>query len=67
MRRLPDNVFASLEEAAEALGWTEERLALATTKAASPRPERITERDRERARVLADQLRQTREALGSVA
>jgi hypothetical protein len=66
MDRLPDGVFASLDEVAEALGWSEVQLEEAKARASEPRPERITARDRERARVLSEQLRRTREALDAV-
>lgn len=66
MDRLPGGVFASLDEAAEALGWSKVELEEAKARASEPRPERITDRDRKRARVLSEQVRRTREALDAV-
>ncbi len=66
MDRLPQGVFASLEEVAEALGWSTAQLEEAKANASEPHAERVTARDRERARVLYEQLLRTREALDAV-
>jgi hypothetical protein len=65
MDRLPEGYYRTLDEAAEALGWSSERLAEAKARAAVPRPSRITERDRVRAQVASDALRRTAEALNA--
>jgi hypothetical protein len=64
--KLPKGFYRTLDEAAEALGWSSERLAEAKARAAVPRPSRIIERDRVRAQVASDALRRTAEALDAL-
>ena len=53
----------SLEELAERLGWSPERLAEARARAAEERRSNISEQDRARAKALSESLDRTRQAL----
>jgi hypothetical protein len=53
----------TLEELAERLGWSPERLAAAQANASKPRPSNISARDRARAEALSESIDQTRQAL----
>jgi hypothetical protein len=53
----------TLEQIAERLGWSDERLAEARARAAETRPSNVSESDRARAEALSDSVNQTRQAL----
>lgn len=53
----------SLEQIAERLGWSAERLQQARDRAAKPRPSNVTDRDSARAEALSEALKQTASAL----
>ena len=53
----------SLEQLAERLGWTPERLAEARARGAEERESNISEQDRARAEALSESLERTRQAL----
>lgn len=53
----------TLEQIAERLGWTAERLAEARARELEPSPLNITERDRARAQVLSNAIKRTRREL----
>ena len=53
----------TLEQIAERLGWSAERLAEARASFAEPRPSNISDRDRARAKALSESVSQTRQAL----
>jgi hypothetical protein len=52
----------TLEQIAERLGWSPERLAEAQHRAAEARPSRITERDRARAQAMSTSMARTHRA-----
>lgn len=56
-------LFKTLEEVAEELGWSPERLQEARDRCAEPRPLNITDRDRARAQALSKALEYTEKAL----
>lgn len=53
----------SLEQLAERLGWSPERLAEARARAAEERRSNISDQDQARAEALSESLDRTREAL----
>lgn len=53
----------TLEEIAERLGWSPERLEEARTQLAEPRPSNISDRDLARAKALSESISKTRQAL----
>lgn len=53
----------TLEQIAERLGWSPERLAAAQANAAEPRPSNISDRDRARAEALSESVKLARQAL----
>jgi hypothetical protein len=53
----------TLDQIAERLGWSPQRLAEARSRAAEPRPSNTSDRDRVRAEALSESLSQTRRAL----
>jgi len=53
----------SLEQIAERLGWSDERLAEARARAAETRPSNVSDSDRARAEALSDSVSRTRRAL----
>ena len=53
----------TLEQIAERLGWTPERLAEARAREASPSPPHISDGDHARAKTLSESLDRTRRAL----
>ncbi|MCP3935431.1 MAG: hypothetical protein GY708_08680 [Actinomycetia bacterium] len=53
----------SLEQIAERLGWSPERLQQARDCAAEPRPMNVTDRDHARAQALSNALKHTASAL----
>ena len=53
----------TLEQIAERMGWSPERLADAQARAAESRPSNVSDRDVARAGVLSDLINQTRQAL----
>ncbi|MCP3987620.1 MAG: hypothetical protein GY724_00980 [Actinomycetia bacterium] len=53
----------SLEQLAERLGWSPERLAEARVRAAEERRSNVSEQDRARAEALSESLDRTRQAL----
>ena len=55
--------FETLEQIAERLGWSDERLAEARARAAETRPSIVSDSDRARAVALSDSVNQTRQAL----
>jgi len=56
----------TLEQIAERLGWTPQRLAEARNRAAESRPTNISDRDRARAEALSGSVSRTRQALDAV-
>jgi hypothetical protein len=53
----------TLEQIAERLGWSAERLADARTRAAESLPSNVSDSDRARADALSDSVNRTRQAL----
>jgi len=53
----------TLEQIAERLGWSDERLAEARARAAETRPSNVSDSDRARAEALSDSVSRTRRAL----
>lgn len=53
----------TLEQIAERLGWTPERLAQARARELEPSPLNITDRDRARAEILSKSMKRTRRKL----
>jgi hypothetical protein len=53
----------TLEQIAERLGWSDERLAEARVRAAETRPSNVSDSDRARADALSDSVNRTRQAL----
>ena len=53
----------TLEQVAERLDWSQQRLDEARARGAAPRPSKVTARDRARAVALSDSVDQTRRAL----
>jgi hypothetical protein len=53
----------TLEQIAERLGWSEERLAEARARAAETRPSNVSDGDRARADALSESVHRTRQAL----
>ena len=53
----------TLEQIAERLGWSDERLAEARARAAETRPSNVSESDRARAEALSDSVNRTGQAL----
>ena len=53
----------TLEQIAERLGWSDERLAEARARAAETRPSNVSDSDRGRADALSDSVNRTRQAL----
>jgi hypothetical protein len=53
----------TLEQIAERLGWSPERLAEARSCLGEPRPSNVSDRDRARAKALSDSINQTCQAL----
>ena len=53
----------TLEQIAERLGWSDERLAEARARAAETRPSNVSDGDRARADALSDSVNRTRQAL----
>ena len=53
----------TLEQIAERLGWSPERLADARARVAEPRPSNISDRDRARAEALSESVNQIGQAL----
>ena len=53
----------TLEQIAERLGWSDERLAEARARAVETRPSNVSESDRARAEALSDSVNRTRQAL----
>jgi hypothetical protein len=53
----------TLEQIAERLGWSDERLAESRARAAETRPSNVSDSDRARADALSDSVNRTRQAL----
>jgi hypothetical protein len=53
----------TLEQVAERLGWSPERLAAAQARVAEPRPSNVSDRDRARAEALSESVNRTRQAV----
>jgi hypothetical protein len=53
----------TLEQIAERLGWSEERLADAQARAAESRTSNVSDSDRARSDALSDSVNRTRQAL----
>lgn len=53
----------TLEQIAERLGWSDERLAEARARAAETRPSNVSDSDSARADALSDSVNRTRQAL----
>jgi hypothetical protein len=53
----------TLEQIAERLGWSDERLAEARARAAETRPSNVSDGDRARAEALSGSVNRTRQAL----
>lgn len=53
----------TLEQIAERLGWSPERLAAAQARVAEPRPSNVSDRDRARAEALSESVNRTRQAV----
>ena len=53
----------TLEQIAERLGWSDERLAEARARAAETRSSNVNDSDRARADALSDSVNRTRQAL----
>lgn len=53
----------TLEQIAERLGWSDERLAEARARAAETRPSNVSDSDHARADALSDSVNRTRQAL----